>query len=279
MHAAEVRNGQRFQFGANWASFLRTIDETRVCEAEQSLKEMLGVETLSGKRFLDAGSGSGLFSLAARRLGAEVHSFDYDPQSVACTRELKRRFFESDSQWTVDEASVLDPSYLQSLGVFDYVYSWGVLHHTGQMWNALENITIPIGPGGKLFISIYNNQGPISKYWTAIKKTYASGLAGRVLTCSLLVPYFTMRTAIHGVRKYGNPLSGFSTYKARRGMSAFHDYIDWIGGYPFETASAGELLDFYAPKGLELRRLVTTNGHGCNQLVFQSVTKPIAKAA
>jgi len=29
-------------------------------------------------------------------LGARVHSFDYDPQSVACTAELKRRYFEGD---------------------------------------------------------------------------------------------------------------------------------------------------------------------------------------
>ncbi len=51
------------------------------------------METLAGNSFLDVGSGSGLFSLAAMRLGADrVHSFDYDPQSVGCTKELKRRF-------------------------------------------------------------------------------------------------------------------------------------------------------------------------------------------
>jgi 2-polyprenyl-3-methyl-5-hydroxy-6-metoxy-1,4-benzoquinol methylase len=101
---------------------------------------MLKVERLDGKSFLDIGSGSGLFSLAARRLGARVHSFDYDQQSVACTAELRRRYFPSAGDWVVERGSALDRDYLARLGTFDVVYSWGVLHHTGDMWRALENV-------------------------------------------------------------------------------------------------------------------------------------------
>lgn len=147
-HAQELDQGQRFAFGQNWSNFLRTLDDERILEAERSLKQMLEVESLRDKRFVDVGSGSGLFSLAARRLGASVHSFDYDPQSVACTSELKRRFFPGDPQWTVEEGSVLDDDYLASLGRFDVVYSWGVLHHTGAMWKALENVTHLCAGGG-----------------------------------------------------------------------------------------------------------------------------------
>src|SRR5690349_12852157 len=132
----EVLRGERFKFGANWALFLKTFSEERLKAAEQSLCRMLDINNLKGQRFLDAGSGSGLFSLAARRLGATVHSFDYDPQSVACTRELKKKYFPQDSSWMIDEASVLDQGYLSKLGRFDVVYSWGVLHHTGSMWEA-----------------------------------------------------------------------------------------------------------------------------------------------
>src|ERR1700755_2012521 len=138
-HAIEVGRGERFEFGENWSRFLAVLDEERIRKPQESLREMLEVERREGKSFLDIGAGSGLFSLAARRLGARVHSFDYDPRSVACTRELRRRFFDADPSWTIDEASALDESYVRSLGTFDVVYSWGVLHHTGQMWRALEN--------------------------------------------------------------------------------------------------------------------------------------------
>jgi predicted RNA methylase len=111
-HTTEIQSGERFEFGANWLRFLGVLNDERISKAEQSLCEMLGVDSLVGKRFLDAGSGSGLFSLAARRLGAEVHSFDYDPQSVACTRELKNRYFPKDEAWVIEEASVLDRDYL-----------------------------------------------------------------------------------------------------------------------------------------------------------------------
>src|ERR1700737_1146844 len=121
-HAREVAAGKRFEFGKNWAKFLELLNEDRIAAAVRSLQKMLGVETLAGKRFLDAGSGSGLFSLSARKLGAEVYSFDFDPHSVACPRELRTRFFPDDPAWTVDEASVLDTSYLARLGEFDVVY-------------------------------------------------------------------------------------------------------------------------------------------------------------
>lgn len=170
MHSQEVARGERFKFGKNWSLFLSSLDEKRIRTAEHSLTEMLELPDLTGKRFLDIGSGSGLFSLAARRLGATVHSFDYDPDSVACTAELKRRFFPSDLLWTVEEGSVLDKKYMDSLGSFDIVYSWGVLHHTGQMWQALDNIWKSVADEGKLFIAIYNDMGSQSNRWRWINR-------------------------------------------------------------------------------------------------------------
>jgi SAM-dependent methyltransferase len=80
---AEIQTGYRFRFAANWARFLAVLDEARIADEETSLRDMLAVTDLQDRRVLDIGCGSGRFSLAARRLGAEVHSFDFDLQSVA----------------------------------------------------------------------------------------------------------------------------------------------------------------------------------------------------
>lgn len=260
-HAVEIIQGQRFEFGANWARFLKVMNESRIDQAMTSLTTMLGGTDLKGKRFLDAGSGSGLFSLAARRLGASVHSIDYDPSSVACTKELKRRYFPDDSEWTVEEASVLDRDYLGGLGRFDVVYSWGVLHHTGAMWLALENVAALVASGGRLFIAIYNDQGLMSRYWRAVKKTYVRYPLIRWPLLFLHIPYpFFSSWLVHA-------LTG--RLGQERGMSLWHDLIDWIGGYPFEVARPGDILRFYRERGFTLAELKTTCRLGCNEFVFQ----------
>jgi 2-polyprenyl-3-methyl-5-hydroxy-6-metoxy-1,4-benzoquinol methylase len=271
----EISAGERFEFGKNWASFLAILDEERISIAEKSLRDMLEVEDLSGKAFLDIGSGSGLFSLAARRLGARVLSFDYDSDSVACTRELKRRYFPDDEQWHIEQGSALDQSYVRSIGKFDVVYSWGVLHHTGKMWEGLENAALPVADNGLLFVAIYNDTGSQAKRWQWIKQTYCRLPSFLRPTFAMLVisPDEAKRMLSYSVS--GKPLEYFRVwreYRNTRGMSRWRDIIDWVGGFPYEVASADEIFEFYKAKNFRLKKMKTGGvGLGCNEFVFEKV--------
>ena len=260
-HADELADGERFAFGANWRRFLDTVDDRRIAEAQGALADMLDMADLGGMRVLDIGCGSGLSSLAARRLGARVHAFDFDPASVACAREFKRRYAADDQDWRIEEGSALDEAYLAGLGGFELVYSWGVLHHTGAMWRALENAAVPVVDGGRLFVAIYNDQGWISGYWRAVKRLYNRFALLRPLIVALHAPYlFGARWLVRALTR---------RLALERGMSLWHDMIDWLGGYPFEVAKPANIVDFYRERGFAPLRVKTCgNRHGCNEFVF-----------
>lgn len=270
----EIEQGNRFSFGDNWTRFLENVNEDRIQEAEKSLQDMLGLQTLSGKIFLDIGSGSGLFSLAARRLGACVHSFDFDPKSVNCTQHLRDRFFPNDNQWVIEQGSILDQDFLKNINNADIVYSWGVLHHTGAMWEALENAANLVKSDGQLFIAIYNDEEGKSRRWKFIKKTYNK----HPWTRPFLLLYGAHRAWTLACIKDlldGKPFHRWRSYKKERGMSPWRDVEDWVGGYPFEVASPAAIFNFYHARGFNLTKMITRYGYGCNEFVFKKTASSI----
>jgi len=270
-------NELRFSFGENWLRFLRTINDVSISEAQVSVTNAVGTSELAGKMFLDAGCGSGLFSLAARKLGARVRSFDYDLNSVGCTAALKDRYLPGDEAWIIEQGSVLDEHYMASLGQFDIVYSWGVLHHTGNMWRAVTTVADRVRPNGHLVISIYNDQGHWSSVWLSIKRLY------NILPRFLRVPFVMLailpkelKSALFSFLSL-QPLRYVRTwtnYRQSRGMSKWHDLVDWVGGLPFEVAKPEEVIFSLKARGFDLINLTTCAGElGCNEYVFHRLSR------
>lgn len=261
MDQNELSKQERFAFGKNWQKFVRTVDARKINAAKNSLCEMLKVPHLHTQKFLDIGCGSGLFSLAARLLDAHVHSFDFDHQAIEATRALKQRYIPEDPDWIIEQASVLDCSYLERLGQFDFVYSWGVLHHTGAMWEALENIIPLVKPGGYLLISIYNDQGWRSQYWKYVKRLSTKNAVYQWGMRLIHLPLLLGRIIVRRVNRGGT---------LERGMNFWYDYLDWIGGYPFEVAAPEKIMRFYQQRGFVKITLKTCGSRsGCNEYVFR----------
>ncbi|MCG2726733.1 MAG: class I SAM-dependent methyltransferase [Elusimicrobia bacterium] len=260
----------RFDFGKNWMKFIRYIDEKKIEEAVKSLQSNLKAENLKGKTFIDVGCGSGLFSLAAMRLKADrVISFDFSEGSVNATRCLKANYHKDNDKWIIMQGSVLNKELVLSLGKFDIVYSWGVLHHTGDMYQALENVIPLVKSDGQLFIAIYNNQGIVSSIWKKVKLVHNKLPDIFKLPYVFLIAFaFEFKCALVSMVRGKSPFHRLSDSK--RGMSIFIDWVDWIGGYPFEVACPEKIFNFYREKGFSLEVLKTCGGgYGNNEFVFR----------
>lgn len=260
-----------FSFGKNWQKFLKDVNPQSFENAERSLTEFLGFPHLKGKSFLDIGCGSGLFSYAAFRLGAErIVSFDADSFSVECCNYLYQKA-GAPSSWTIYEGSILDPSFVSQLGTFDFVYAWGVLHHTGKLWDAIRNAAERVAPGGYFYLAIYNKVGGIrgSEFWLRIKKFYNT--SPRIIQYGLETLYiliFFLRRFI----RFRNPMTEVRNYRFNRGMNWRRDISDWLGGYPYEFATVEEVFKFVRSNfpDFNLVNIKTTDNVGSNWYLFEN---------
>lgn len=267
--AGDKMSELRYGFGKNWAEFIQTkLSEEIIQESVDHLKDFMKVDSLHGKTFLDIGCGSGIHSLAALRLGASrVVAFDYDEDSVETSRKVRAWAETPEEKWSIVQGSVLDTSFMESLPKSDIVYSWGVLHHTGSMWEAVRNAAIPLKKGGEFYIALYSSDNyidPTPEFWIKLKRAYnqATPLAKKLMELKY-VYWILIRPEIEAGRA---PL-GLMEHYGKRGMTAWTDAKDWLGGFPMEFSGFAETRDFCRREsGLDLVNVLT--GEGCTEYLF-----------
>ncbi len=239
----------RFEFGKNWESFSPLIDEEAVRKAEDRMALFLGTRDLSGRTFLDVGCGSGLHALVALRFGAkEVVAIDVDPDSVSTADTVLERNWPGTNK-TVRRVSVFDLEK-ERFGEFDIVYSWGVLHHTGDMNRAIETAAKHVKPGGLFAVALYGKT-PYCNLWKRIKRWYVNASPAQQARAErTYIRLFGLYLLLRG-KRLSTHIAG---YKRKRGMDFRHDVRDWIGGYPYESIAPRELARLLTPLGFDLIR-------------------------
>jgi len=264
-----------FEFGRNWQQFSRLLDEERIEHATTQLQRLLGVQSLEGRSFFDIGCGSGLHSLAALRLGAaRVLAIDVDEVAVQTAQDVLSRHW-NEHNYVVEPGNVLDlDPGLES--AFDVVYSWGVLHHTGDMWTAIRRAAACVAPGGRFAIAIYRRT-PLCGFWAWEKRLYTR--SGPALRRLLEGGYWALKIG-HRLVRLKNPSRRIREYKEKRGMDWRTDVVDWLGGYPYQSATPDEVTRFVEGLGfrqvqrfntLEGRRRLGVLGSGNAEFLFERI--------
>lgn len=266
----------RFGFGKNWEEFVKwNFSQDRVQISQNHLIDFLQLKDLRGKTFLDVGCGSGLHSLAAHRAGAEkVVSFDIDTYSFRTTQKMKE-MEGNPKNWEIFQGSILDQGFFSKIEKADIVYSWGVLHHTGDMWNAVKNTAALLKPGGIFYLALYTYEAhvdPTPEFWLEIKRHYNEvGWLGK----RYLELWYFFRFILKPDWKGGqNTLKRIRDYKKSRGMSMYTNLKDWLGGWPMEFAKIQDVKSFCGGT-LQLSLLKEKHGEANSEYLY---LKPLPKA-
>ena len=266
---SEMPLEKRFTFGKNWSKFVDShFNPERLEGAIRVFQDFTSLQVLSSKTFIDVGCGSGLHSLAAHKMGAKkITSFDFDPKAVDATAKLKT-MAGSPSNWAINQGSVLDLDFVSSLGKFDFVYSWGVLHHTGSVWEAIKNASTLVASEGQMYLALYSlDVQPNAEYWLKTKEKYVKSSSFRkmVMEQSYLYRYYYSSSILQRIIGLFTAESGRT-----RGMELMTDVRDWLGGWPMEFVLDDEVVSFVDKLGYQITNI--KKGEACTEFLFKKNT-------
>jgi 2-polyprenyl-6-hydroxyphenyl methylase/3-demethylubiquinone-9 3-methyltransferase len=258
-----------FRFGKNWKTFNLKSDLSHIEHSQKSLDALIGKDVICNKTVLDIGCGSGIHALSFLRAGAKyIKCIDLDPDAVETTVSRLEEY--NPDKWNAQIANILDVKS-NSHEFFDIVFSWGVLHHSGNLMMAIKNSADFCKDGSLLILAIYRRTS-LCTFWKIEKKIYniVPSVFRRIIDLTFACVFLFAKWT-----QGNSPRAFVKNYRMQRGMDFMTDIRDWLGGYPYESASPATIHNFLTVRGFNLIKSNIRDqqfgflGSGCNEYIYE----------
>ncbi|MGB8953166.1 MAG: methyltransferase domain-containing protein [Candidatus Aminicenantales bacterium] len=215
-------------------------------------------EEVKGRTVLDAGCGTGIFSIIFARNGAEkVVGIDISPGSLQTAQSLKEKFGLRNAEFRKQDMLKL-PFGEET---FDIVWAWGTVHHTTDPFGAIEELTKVLRTGGSLLLAVYRRT-KLTFIHEAIRKTLVRTPRKTWTALSKILAFFLGPVVFFFKKRE----------KSRKGEKLEELILDWYFVPIRHYYTSEEIESFLKSRGLAVEKFLPASGR------FNSTSNFIFKA-
>ncbi|MFQ6107920.1 MAG: class I SAM-dependent methyltransferase [Candidatus Aminicenantales bacterium] len=215
-------------------------------------------EEVLNKSVLDAGCGTGVFSIIFARMGAlSVVGIDISKRSLERAQRQADQLGLQNA--TFQKVNMLRLPFTDAC--FDIVWSWGSVHHTADPFGCLAELIRVLKPGGSLLVAVYRRTG-----LTFLHETLRKGLIR--LPSKYWIPFsrFLSLVAAPGISLFKK------RDKSRKGEKLEQLLFDWFFVPIRHSYLPEEIKSFLVKRGLVIKKYLPFSGR------FNSTSNFIFKA-
>jgi 2-polyprenyl-6-hydroxyphenyl methylase/3-demethylubiquinone-9 3-methyltransferase len=198
-----------------------------------------------GKSVLDAGCGSGVFSVIFAEKGAVVTGVDASEKAIEAGKELKRERGEENVEFM--RADMLDLPFRDSS--FDVVWAWGSVHHTERPMHALDELLRVLNTNGVMLLALYRKSRLTPLHGILTRIFSRAPLAVQPFLAKLMALMLYPFVALFRKRE-----------KVRKGETLEHLVLDWFFVPARRHFDPDEIRSYVEARGLEVERVVDAAG-------------------
>jgi ubiquinone/menaquinone biosynthesis C-methylase UbiE len=226
--------------------------------SEKHWEIFYAAEEVQGKSILDAGCGTGIFSIIFANKGADqVTGIDISEGSLHTAQSLKEKFGLKNAEFEKQDMLAL-PFPDRS---FDIVWAWGTVHHTTDPFKAIDELIRVLKPSGSILLAIYKRT----------RLTFIHEIIRKIL---VRTPRKTWKVLAKILAIFLSPVIFLlkKREKSRKGEKLEELIIDWYFVPIRHYYKPGEIKNYLEERGFSVEKFLPASGR------FDSTSNFIFKA-